>query len=188
MNLRLTLAAVAAVSLLPLAVLAAEPEATYREMTKCSAIADAPTRLACYDALMPRIRAALAAGPAELSRSDQTSLFGLTLPDIFGSSEPTSPQEFGANDMPQPPQPAGVPEPIDSISGTVTDYATTPLGKFVVFLDNGQVWRQQESDAGTAHFKSKAGENKVVISRGMLGSYVLQLNGSNKVFKVNRVK
>jgi hypothetical protein len=191
MNLRLTLTPMILGLTLTLsspAAFAAEPEATYQELAKCSAIPDASTRLACYDALMPRIRAALAAGPAELSRSDQTSLFGLTLPDIFGSSTPQAPQEFGANDMPQPPPPPGVPQPLDSITATVTEYATTPLGKFIVFLDNGQVWRQQESDGGTIHFKTKPGENKVTISRGVLGSYVLQLNGSNKIFKVNRVK
>ena len=188
MTLRLTFATVTlfALSLLPTA--AGEPEATYQEMVKCSGITDSATRLACYDALMPRVRAALAAGPAQLSREDQTSLFGLTLPDIFGSSEPTSPQAFGANDLPAPPPEPGTPQPVDSITATVTDFATTPTGKFIVFLDNGQVWRQQDSDRGTIHFKHTMSENHVTISRGMLGSYVLSLNGSNRVFKVTRVK
>jgi hypothetical protein len=31
-------------------------------------------------------------------------------------------------------------------------------------------------------------DNAVLISRGLMGSYNLQINGSNKVFKVKRIK
>jgi hypothetical protein len=188
MYLRAAAAALGVIGCSTLAVFATEPVDTYQELVKCGAIQDPGTRLACYDSLMPRVRAALAAGPAELSREDQTSLFGLDFSGIFGSSEATTPQQFGADNLPQPEtSPTGV-RPIEEIQATLTDYAMTPLGKFIVFLDNGQVWRQQQADTGTAHFKSPASANTVVISKAMLGSYSLQLNGSNKSFKVNRVK
>lgn len=187
MNFRLVIASAAILGCSVLTASAVEPEATFQELQKCSGLQEPAARLACYDALMPRVRAALAAGPGELSRSDQTTLFGLNL-DIFGSSQARTPEQFGANDLPAPPDSSvqGSARPIDSITANVTEFATTPTGKFIVFLDNGQVWRQQQSDSGTARFKSR--ENKVLISYGALGSYTLQLNGSNKVFKVNRVK
>ena len=64
----------------------------------------------------------------------------------------------------------------------------TPHGKFIVFLDNGQVWRQQEADTGSAHFNEKPGDNKVEISRGWLGSYTAVAQRRQQEFRVNRVK
>jgi len=56
-----------------------------------------------------------------------------------------------------------------------------------VFLDGGQVWKQIGGEADVANFK-KSGGNTVQISRGVLGSYNMQINDSNKVFKVKRIK
>jgi hypothetical protein len=55
-----------------------------------------------------------------------------------------------------------------------------------VFLEGGQVWRQLEADSGRANFRRSG--NTVTISRGLIGSYNMQINGSNAVFKVKRVK
>jgi hypothetical protein len=57
-----------------------------------------------------------------------------------------------------------------------------------VFLANGQVWRQLQGDADRARFRTNPKDNTVTISRGAFGSYSLTLNGSDKVFKVTRVK
>ncbi len=62
-----------------------------------------------------------------------------------------------------------------------------PFGKFVIFLDNDQVWQQLQADTEHANFH-KGGGDTVSISRGFIGSYNLQINDSNKVFKVKRVK
>ncbi len=70
----------------------------------------------------------------------------------------------------------------------MTDYSYTPFGKFIVFLDNGQVWRQQDGDSDRAHFSGDPRDNKVLISRGAFGSYNLQLNDAHHQFKVVRVK
>jgi hypothetical protein len=189
MNVRLTIVAAVILGYSAFPALAAEPQATFEELQKCSGLQDATQRLRCYDALMPRVRAALAKGPEELSRDDQATLFGFNFSDIFGSSggAASTPQTFGSNDLPQPEPAVGSARAIESITAIVKEHAMTPTGKFIVFLDNGQVWRQQQGDTGTARFRSSR-ENKVVISHGMLGSYTLQLNGSNQVFKVNRVK
>ena len=67
----------------------------------------------------------------------------------------------------------------------MTDYSFNPFGKFIVFLDNGQVWREIDSDP--AHF-SKGGTNTVTIERGMMSSYNMHINGGNHTYKVTRVK
>ena len=101
-----------------------------------------------------------------------------------------TPQQFGGENLPPPPPKEGEappPGPLDSITANVTDYAINPRGKFVVFLEGGEVWQEVQGDPDPAMFR-KSGGNTVTISRGMLGSYNLQINDSKKVFKVKRLK
>ena len=77
---------------------------------------------------------------------------------------------------------------MDSITASVTEYAFTPFGKFIVFLDNGQVWKQMQGDADHAISSKNPKDNKVTISRGFIGSYNLSVNDSAKIYKVERVK
>ena len=164
-----------------------------RAMDQCSTIADKDKRLACFDQLSNQVKQAIAEGPRSgpPTAEEQKSWFGFDFGDIFGGpSHQTTPEQFGSENLPPPPRKEGEPEPpapIDSITANVTDYALNPFGKFVVFLDSGQVWKQIGGEADVANFK-KGGKNTVLISRGMLGSYNMQINDSNKVFKVKRVK
>lgn len=171
-------------------------------LAQCATIAELPARLACYDGLAPRVKAALAAPPAPAAlaarhpptKEEQTSWFGFNMDNLFGGGgapAQTTPKEFGqentaaVKDARQARQESG--EEIDSITAKVTDYALSPFGKFVVFLDNGQVWKQIPGDADRAMF-SHHGGNTVRISRGFLGSYNMTINDSSRVYKVTRVK
>lgn len=166
-------------------------------MGKCAVIADDKARLACYDALSPHVKDVLASPPGALpgnrppTREEQESWFGFNLDDLFGAgpSQQTTPQQFGSDRLPETQAKVETAQhEVESITAGVTSYAYTPFGKFVVFLDNGQVWRQLEGDADHANFHHTAKDNKVTITRGMLGSYNLMINDSDRVFKVSRVK
>ncbi|MFZ1988350.1 MAG: hypothetical protein WAW96_01135 [Alphaproteobacteria bacterium] len=131
-----------------------------------------------------------AVASAQPTPEQQKSWFGLHL---GGHKQPqTEPTKFGSETLPKETKTVeGMPEPpkeVDEISATLTDYAKTSLGKIVVFLDNGQVWRQAESDSGNAHFKSKMSDNKVVISRGPFNSYSMVVNKGGALIKVQRIK
>lgn len=168
---------------------AASPREMLDLLAQCADLKDGTQRLACYDKLAPQLRETLAATkkPAERTEEDKISLFGFDFGGIFGSREgPTTAEEFGKNQMPVPAPEEG--QVLESISAGVTDYAKTPFGKFIVVLDNGQVWRQLDSDTGTARFLKPPTDNKVVISRGLLGSYNLKINDQNMLFKVKRLK
>lgn len=164
-----------------------------RAMDQCAAVADKDQRLACFDQLAPQVKAAIAEAPmaGPPTAEQQRSWFGFDFGNLFGNapSQQTSPEQFGSENLPPPPLKEGEappPGPIDSISAEVADYAVNPFGKFVIFLAGGEVWKQIEGDPERAQFKKEG--NIVVISRGLMGSYNLQLNDSNKVFKVKRIK
>lgn len=193
MNWRICSAALALCAVFPLTAQAGLRDEVLRAMDQCAGIADKDQRLACFDQLGPQVKAALAevpmAGPPTIEQ--QKSWFGFDFGDIFGTSpsRQTTPEQFGSENLPKPPPKEGEPPPpetIESITANVTDYAFNPFGKFVVFLESGQVWRQIEGDSGRANFKR--GGNTVLISRGALGSYNLQINDSNVVYKVKRIK
>ena len=175
-------------------------------MAKCSAIAEGTARLTCYDALNPTLKAAQSA-PLPVAAATPPSAPAATAAappannppwyDIFGvsPSHQVTPEQFGGEALQAPPPPPGTPRTaantpppaLDSITATVTDYSFNPYEKFVVFLDNGQIWKQLESDSGKARFL-KGEKNTVTISRGFVGSYNLVVNDSNMEFKVTRVK
>jgi hypothetical protein len=162
-------------------------------MDQCAAVADKDQRLACFDQLAPQVKAAIAEAPmtGPPTAEQQKSWFGFDFGNIFGTapSQQTTPEKFGSENLPPPPLKPGEappPGPIDSITANVTDYAFNPSGKFVIFLEGGEVWQEIQGDADRAAFKKH--DNTVIISRGMMGSYNLQLNSSNKVFKVKRIK
>jgi hypothetical protein len=204
MDLMMDLRKVAAAAALMLAAVApalADPrDDALAAVAKCTSLTDDRARLACFDAAVPDVKAALAAPApqvAETPKQEEESWFGL--PSIFGGGgrpPQTTPQQFGNEYLPPPPppkpepgQPAPPPPPeaIDSITAGVSDYAFNPYGRFTVFLDNGQIWQQLPGDTDQAHFK-KGGANKVTISRGAFGSYGLQVNDLNESFKVKRLK
>jgi len=196
MNVR-ALTAVAFLALsVPFTAQAGVRDDVLKAMDQCAALADKDKRLACFDSLSIQVKQAIAEGPATgpMTAEQQKSWFGFDFGNLFGGNpgpnQQTTPAQFGSENLPAPPPKPGEPQPegpIDSITANVTDYALSPYSKFVVFLDSGQVWKQIGGEADVANLK-KSGGNTVLISRGALGSYNMQFNGSNKVFKVKRIK
>ena len=164
-------------------------------MSKCAAITDDKARLSCFDAAAPHLRDVLNVPPATLStpptKEEEKSWFGFNLGALFGGtpSTQTTPQQFGQESTPQAQQQVQTAaQEVDSISAGVTEYSFTLDKKFIVFLDNGQVWRQLQGDTGVAHFLRVPTDNKVTIERGLIGSYNLSINDGNATYKAIRVK
>jgi len=59
---------------------------------------------------------------------------------------------------------------------------------FTVTLANGQVWRQIEGDDAYAKWDRPAGSYPVIISRGMFGSFNLQVAKMGGIYKVHRLQ
>ena len=94
----------------------------------------------------------------------------------------TKPEDFGK----PPPEPA--PGELNEIGSPVLEFAKTARGKAVFILENGQVWRQLDSDTTTVLDPERGTKMAVRIERGALGSYNLTIDGRNILVKVNRLK
>lgn len=146
------------------------------EIAKCADITDSAERLKCFDAAMPRARSALAAPAPESPSKSLLEWFGFSRP----AAPTTKPEDFGK----PPPEPAEISE----LSSSVIEFGRTPRGKSLFILENGQVWRQLDSDGSVVQDPPQGKTMKVLIERGVLGSYNLTIEGRNGLIKVFRVK
>jgi len=148
------------------------------EVARCADIADAADRLKCFDAAMARVKSALASPEPEAPSKSLLEWFGFSRPP----KPVTKPEDFGK----PPAEPA--PGELNEIASPVLEFAKTARGKAVFILENGQVWRQLDSDTATVLDPALGTKMTVKIERGFLGSYNLTIDGRNILVKVNRLK
>jgi hypothetical protein len=130
-------------------------------LERCGAIGDNAQRLACFDA----VRAQVGSKPnAPVTPAQQMQP---ARPSI-------SSHAVGETRRNQP------------IVARIDRFVLDRRGKFTVYLDNGQVWRQLESGGNQAQFRSN-GMNVATISPGFWGSYNLRLNRESAIYKVKRI-
>ena len=134
----------------------------------CRSVADPEQRLACFDretaATSEAIaRSDLVAMDRAKVRETRRSVFGFSVPKLG---------IFGGGDT----------DEVDQIDGTITKVGWTRDGFSVLLQDQSQ-WVQ--TDGKTLPLEPRAG-NKVIIKRGALGSYIMNVAGQRGV-KVKRV-
>ena len=141
---------------------------------ECVGIAAADERLACFDAaygVAPKapgttaatLPAAAAATPAITDTTAATAV-------------KPSEADFGR-------QKSKAELEGESISSAVVSVDKDAYGKRIFELENGQVWRQTESD----HFRAKPGD-VVEVRHGTFGSYKLSVDGESYWTRVRRVE
>jgi hypothetical protein len=126
------------------AVLGAEPIPTAIEA--CSSLKRDSERLACFDQAV----AALKAGKAATS---------VTAENMFGATQESSQAAPDLREVKR--------EELRQISGIVTSLRRTSDGMIVLELDNGQMWRQQDSDVRLM----VATGDTVTIVRASMGTF-----------------
>jgi hypothetical protein len=155
-----------------LALLACEAQGQdLNRVQACTRVGDDASRLACYDAALGVVKPS-AAKPS------------IAQPPV---AKPPSPgktdaqAKFGDNGALHPEPKADLPK---TLTAQVQQVGPLPNGLYRLTLDNGQVWHTTESDMALA-FKAN---DKVVISRGALGSYHITLAGHATSVSVKRVQ
>jgi hypothetical protein len=182
----------------------------------CRALTEAAARLACFDretAALASESVALTAAPATAApatTAPATAAPATTAPATAAqatTAPATAAQATAATPAAAPAHPAPVldaqqsfglsgstiaaneeasgarPPKVSKIESRVVALALTGNGRTLFTLDNAQVWRQLESEGDML---AKLGDT-ATISRGLLGSYWLQLK-SGRGCKVTRVR
>lgn len=122
-------------------------EALPVSMQACATLQRDSERLACFDRAVAVIQ------------SGAESAAPLSAENMFGASSEVT----GASGNPQPVKR----EELKQISGTVTSLRHVDDGMIVLELDNGQVWRQQ--DSGVSLFVSTG--DTVTVARAAMGTF-----------------
>jgi hypothetical protein len=144
--------------------------AQVQKLMACRAIAAADQRLACFDREAAAVDKAIASRDLvfvdrEKARAASRSLFGFKIPNFGGI--------FGGGDE----------DELKQIDGTVTKFGHNQDGGWVFYLADGSIWSQ--TDDWPLGLPPRAGD-KVVVTRGLMGSYRLKLNKQPEI-KVKRI-
>jgi hypothetical protein len=127
----------------------------------CTRLGDDVSRLSCYDA---------AFGVSKSATAQQSSV---------GTKEPLA--KFGDNGGLHPDPQADLPKRMTAQVQQVTALA---YGLYRLTLDNGQVWRTTQADSAL-EFKAN---DKLVLSRRVLGGYEISLAGRDASVNATRIK
>ncbi|MEZ5938280.1 MAG: hypothetical protein R3C52_08675 [Hyphomonadaceae bacterium] len=144
------------------------------DLYACSDVADDAARLACFDKAVATLRDAETVGDlAVVSRAQieqvEREAFGLSVPSAsqLAASVGVRPNPDAGTEAPKKAQ------PLDSVTLAVKSIATGRDGKLRVVMENGQVWRQIDSERVRNLGK---GPWQAEIKRGVFGSFFLKIN------------
>lgn len=142
----------------------------------CIDVADDLERLACYDAAVGRLKAAEETGDVVTVTREQVEEVKR---DSFGFSLPSLPKlvmpKLGSDDE----------DEIKEMTLAVDRVSRGADGKFIVYLENGQVWQQIENKK--VYYSSKIGVENVTIKSAALGSFRMQFD-DGVPFRARRIQ
>lgn len=181
-------------------VLAGEQDDAVANVIACGSVRGDKARLRCFEAAAPALGEAFpeALAAAEV-RAEEARMaaeeeakeeFGLSVPEKR-ANDPFEEKSFGAEDLPKvavKDSDDDNDDQVDSIVAGVTDVSTSVTGRIIVFLDNGQVWRQIDGDKATPYIRKNLDGVSATVKRGALGSYWVRLDNTRTAFKARRIK
>lgn len=154
------------------------------EMQRCRKITDSLRRIVCYDAITLPAAGESTAGPAGGAPLATAPSPTASSPTPRAAVQPTASPGRGPDPdfgLPSRPVAAAQDAVETAIAGTFDGWLAG--AKFT--LANGQVW--QVTDGSTAAYDARR-DPKVRISRGMLGSYFMQIDGVAQTPRVKRLQ
>ena len=139
----------------------AQTAAPVANVIACRSNPDSDARLRCYDNTVTNLSQAVGSGAVVvLDREGMTK----AKRELFGFSLPRLGRLLGSDDVPEEKE----------LNATIRSATATGYGQWILTLDNGARWRTTEPLARQAD--PRPGQ-KVVIRRGRIGNYLLQIEG-----------
>lgn len=140
-------------------------------------------RIACLEAAITTLMSGQTA-----SAATETAPLAAAPPEV---TDPDAPTGLGAEQVERRRIETGEVErekvEKERVYAKITDFAKTGSGFFVVFLDNGQIWRQRKSDSTVVRL-SKNREYEVEVYEGAISGYRMKIPGASKILLVERLK
>ncbi len=157
--------------------LLATAAATDAQLQQCRAIPDRTARLACYDALPLGATTTAAAPAAEPQRPAST--VAMKLPPSVPHIAPAPPAEAAAKFGLEQREAKQVERIESHITGSFEGW--NPGTR--IRLANGQVWQVSDDSRASLYLQNP----KVVVRRASMGTFILEIEGSNNAPRVRRV-
>lgn len=98
-----------------------------------------------------------------------------------------APEDFGAEDLPEVRR-EKEDKRLKSISSKIVEIRVNPHGAATFSLENGQVWRQLDSDGKKLHFGNADRLYTAKVKRSFFGNYMMTVNELHQTIRVRRVK
>ncbi|MEQ8434866.1 MAG: hypothetical protein RIA71_11540 [Oceanicaulis sp.] len=195
MMLRPTFALAAALAISSTAALAqdqAGPDSV-SALLACRDQADAQARLACQDAAIAAFAAELDSGRLEIVSAEPSRSAIARFTGLLQRDEPDATQAAQANqEAVQDDGSVAVFDEdgeVDEMRGlAVARVTTNRFDQLTVYLENGQVWRQTETDFVSAPNDDELGDLTATIERGIFGARFMELSHNGRRFRARRIQ
>ena len=169
---------------------------TADELSRCNSIDDGAARLACYDKLggrqaLPRVEPESSPEPAAEQPTPAVPAAERPTPAVPAAEQPTPAvpaeeeyapltDEIGAERLGK--KGSGAEDDM-RVRGTVTACRKDSLNKYFFYFENGQVWKQKDSE----RLRYKECKFSVMITKDFFG-YKMQVDGEKRRIRIGRVK
>lgn len=169
-------------------------------MLECRGIADKEARLNCFDAAVAGIpdgirRSGVDTDIVSNSRTLDGEEKGVTLSEGYSEAEPedevqaqNAATEFGADDLRKTKPRKKLNEAQRVLVAGLVEVGKNRRGKYLVLLDNGQVWRQLKADSNSLLVPKDLEGATAKIRRKSMGSHMLTLSTGRRSIRVERIK
>lgn len=164
---------------------AAQDAPVIKALSDCGTIADVAQKAACYDAAVAALNGAIKSGDILVvqrkeAQAAQRGAFGFSLPSLSifdrlggkneNKADRRTTKEARSEDGTVRDETGG----LQAITAVAKRASRDSLGKWVIELEDGAVWRQ--TDGETLSPSPRAG-SKVEIKRASFGSFMMKIDG-----------
>ena len=184
---------IAAAAMFQNAVAQPSEEQAIDDAIACRDITDDLQRLACLDAAaetlsVTRIIREEAIVEKKREEKENFGLAGRDDDDDERVADVTeTPEEFGGEYLSDA-RKEREDKRLKSITGKVAEVRVNQFGKVTLTLENGQVWRQLDSDNKRLYFSDDDKLYTAKVKRSLFGNYMLTVNEMKRTIRVRRIE